>query len=75
MKSLRRVNVSFSASPTHGGWFTVDIQGLPISSAALEGVSVAVLDTGTKMPTFGFIAPKSPIFIAVLTAFSQLGIV
>jgi flavodoxin len=50
-------------SPTHGGQYTPDIQGLLDALPALEGLSIAAFDTRTatiwnRILPFGYAAPR-----------------
>jgi flavodoxin len=51
---LKEFDLVIIGSPTHGGWYTPEIQALLKALPALEGVKVAVFDTRTKKSIFGF---------------------
>jgi flavodoxin I len=55
---LKGFDALILGSPTHGGWYTPEIQALLKASPALEGVNVAVFDTRTKKSIFGYAAPR-----------------
>jgi flavodoxin I len=55
---LKGFDLLIVGSPTHGGFFTPEIQGLLKALSALESVNVAAFDTRTKRTIFGYAAPR-----------------
>lgn len=59
---LKGFDLLIIGSPTHGGWYTPEIQSWLKALPALEGVSVAAFDTRTVSKIgallFGFAAPR-----------------
>jgi flavodoxin len=59
---LQGFDLLIVGSPTHGGWYTPEIQSWLKALPALEGVSVAAFDTRTVSKIgallFGFAAPR-----------------
>ena len=60
---LKAFNLLIVGSPTHGGRYTEEIQGLLDALPALEGMDVAAFDTRTdsiwnRLLPFGYAAPR-----------------
>jgi flavodoxin I len=59
---LKGFDLLIVGSPTHGGWYTPEIQSWLKALPALEGANVAVFDTRTVSKIgallFGFAAPR-----------------
>lgn len=55
---LKEFDLVIIGSPTHGGWYTQEIQSFIKTSPALEGIKWAVFDTRTKKSIFGFAGPR-----------------
>jgi flavodoxin I len=60
---LKEFNPLIVGSPTHGGRYTPEIQGLLDALPAIEGVDVAAFDTRTdsiwnRLIPFGYAAPR-----------------
>ena len=55
---LKGYDLLIIGSPTHGGFYTPEIQALLKALPALEGANVAAFDTRTKRTVFGYAAPR-----------------
>ena len=60
---LKGSNLLIVGSPTHGGQYTPELQGLLKALPALEGIGVAAFDTRTatiwnRLLPFGYAAPR-----------------